>query len=545
MTHLLSWMSIATVRDLGWTLVHFLWQGLLPAALLQAVLPLCRSAVARHNWALATLAVMAFAPVATFLFIHQQGSDITPQGSNTATISGEFPYDRFAPHNVLVPTSVLTPWIDWLVVLWLAGVVVLSARALGGWYLAETLRRRDVFVLPADLLIRCHAIQRSLGVKRSVQFLQSLRVSVPAVVGWVSPVILIPLSAVTGVPPQQLDALIMHELAHIQRNDAFVNILLLIVETILFYHPAVWWVGRRIRIERENCCDDLAVSRCGDASIYVEALTSLEASRVAPSLALVANGGNLRNRAARLLGVPSDTRRYSLPAIAGLALVSLILGTVAVAKPGIATNDAIVRDTPALATKVAEGLPLPPPVNPADHQTLNQLEFVGNSTISKEDLTKEIQLAPGELFSRENLPIYVKRIYEFYRRNGKYYARTEPYVVALPQNRVNLTFAITEGPTIGVARIIFVGNKAFSASVLRSQLATKESTQDELHRNDNYDPDRVMYDKEQLRRYYVSHGYVNFRVLGAVARLTPDKRSFNITYSVYEGSHENDLRIGP
>jgi lipopolysaccharide export system protein LptA len=155
----------------------------------------------------------------------------------------------------------------------------------------------------------------------------------PVVVGWLRPVILIPAAALSGLPPQQLDALILHELAHIRRHDALINALLLAAETLLFYHPAIWWVSRRIRIEREHCCDDLAVARCGDAALYVEALATLEAGRLPPGLALAA-GVRLKDRAARLLGAPSQTRRHSLGAITGLAAVALVAVSVAVAQPG-------------------------------------------------------------------------------------------------------------------------------------------------------------------------------------------------------------------
>jgi TonB family protein len=145
-------------------------------------------------------------------------------------------------------------------------------------------------------------------------------------------VILIPVSAIAGLTPGQLDALILHELAHIRRLDTFINILLAAVETILFYHPAVWWVGRRIRIEREHCCDDFAVTACGDAGMYVEALTSLETSRGTARLALAANGGRLTDRVARLLDAPVEARGFSLSALTGLALVGVVVASVAMAQ---------------------------------------------------------------------------------------------------------------------------------------------------------------------------------------------------------------------
>ncbi len=328
MTEALLGVPPETVRDIGWTLLHFLWQGLVLAALLRVILPMCRSAIARHNWSLGTLAMMAFAPVATFLFLHGHGNttpsiafaDAPPQGVESVI-------------RMLSPTLIPSFWIDWLVLLWLAGIAALSLRALGGWYLVETLRHRDTVDLSPDLIQRCHSLQRRLALDWPVRFLQSRRVSVLVVVGWFRPVVLIPLSAIAGLPPQQLDALIMHELAHIRRLDAFTNIVILAIETILFYHPAIWWVSSRVRIEREHCCDDLAVSTCGDATIYAEALTSLETWKAAPALALGANGGMmLKERVARLLGVPSEPRRSSVSAMAGLVFICLIIAGIATAQ---------------------------------------------------------------------------------------------------------------------------------------------------------------------------------------------------------------------
>lgn len=317
MTDLLSWMPLELARDMGWTLIHFLWQGLFLAALLHAILPFCRSAIARHNCALATLLMMAWAPVLTFLFLH----DVT----NTAVSDN-------AAGGALAQASAIAPWIDWLVILWLAGVAALSLRALGGWYLVQANRRLDTLPVPADLLRRCHNLQRRLAVTSPVRFLLSRRIDVPMVIGWLRPVILIPVSAIAGLSPRQLDALILHELAHIRRFDTVTNILLVAVETLLFYHPAVWWVGRQIRIEREHCCDDFAVRACGDAVIYVEALTSLEARKAAGNMALAANGGKLKDRVARLLDAPTQSRSSSLSAVTGLALLGLAAASVAVAQ---------------------------------------------------------------------------------------------------------------------------------------------------------------------------------------------------------------------
>ena len=145
-------------------------------------------------------------------------------------------------------------------------------------------------------------LARQLHIRRPVRLLESASVAVPTVIGWLRPVVLMPASALAGLSPEQLQAILAHELAHIRRHDYLVNLLQTLVETLLFYHPAVWWLSRRIRAEREHCCDDLAVSLCGDPYTYARALADLEGLR-APSvpLALAATGGSLLGRVRRLV----------------------------------------------------------------------------------------------------------------------------------------------------------------------------------------------------------------------------------------------------
>src|SRR5262249_44302433 len=160
-------------------------------------------------------------------------------------------------------------------------------------------------------------LSRALGVRHAVRLLESTAVQIPAVVGWLRPVILLPASTVTGLTPEQLEMILAHELAHIRRHDFLVNLLQAVVVTLLFYHPAVWWISRQVRIERENCCDDLAVAVCGTPLQYARALTRLEELRVgAPSLAVSARGGSLFERVRRLVG---DSTRTGGPAGRGIA----------------------------------------------------------------------------------------------------------------------------------------------------------------------------------------------------------------------------------
>jgi outer membrane protein insertion porin family len=171
-----------------------------------------------------------------------------------------------------------------------------------------------------------------------------------------------------------------------------------------------------------------------------------------------------------------------------------------------------------------------------ENPIVNEVQFEGNSKVTNKDLTKEVEIKPRSVFTRSRVQSDVQRIIELYRRNGKFAATIDPQIIQRPQNRVDLIFSIHEGPTSKVSRIDFIGNKVFSDDTLRSQIATEESAWYKfLASNDNYDPDRLTFDREELRRYYVSHGYADMRVVSAVAELTPDRKSFYITFTVDEG----------
>src|SRR5207247_9522060 len=166
-----------------------------------------------------------------------------------------------------------------------------------------------------------------IRVLRPVRILESALVQVPTVIGWMRPVVLIPASALAGLTPRQLEAVIAHELAHIRRYDYLVNLLQTAVEILLFYHPAVWWVSREIRQEREHCCDDVAVEVCGDALTYARALAEIEALRnIRPQLAMAADGGSLLARIERIIG--SSPRRSEPTAswITGAIVIATVFG---------------------------------------------------------------------------------------------------------------------------------------------------------------------------------------------------------------------------
>ena len=175
-------------------------------------------------------------------------------------------------------------------------------------------------------------------------------------------------------------------------------------------------------------------------------------------------------------------------------------------------------------------------VNVVENPIINRIAYEGNQRLDDELLDAEVQIKPRVVYTRSRVQDAVQRILDLYRRNGRYSARVEPKIIELDQNRVDLVFEIDEGPLTGVDGITFIGNEAFSDGTLRSVIQTKESSWYRfLSSSDTYDPDRLAFDQELLRRYYLARGYADFQVVSAVAELTPDGTGFYITFTVEEG----------
>jgi bla regulator protein BlaR1 len=269
---------------LGWALLHFLWQGALVALLLAGVLTLLggRTPNIRYAAVCAALVLMLLLPAITFWRISgasyvAEVDEMTLQTAPPLDVrsvsgqvdrSGERPNDVSAKMGSPIERRLLTERLDsllpWLILAWLLGVSGLTVRMLGGLIYTRRLMRCETRLIGINWQERLVHLSKQLRLTKQVRLLESTLVRVPTTVGWWRPVILLPASAITGLTPQQLELILAHELAHIRRHDYLINLFQVAVETLLFYHPAVWWVSRQVRIEREHACDDLAVAVCGD-----------------------------------------------------------------------------------------------------------------------------------------------------------------------------------------------------------------------------------------------------------------------------------------
>ncbi len=302
MTDLPDLASISTA--LGWAVIHFAWQG----AVVGLIAAIClaglkqSSAAARYGVACTALAVSALAFVVTFALmlpgsVAASGFVLDPDRLETFLQASESP-SRF---------------VDVIAWFWVAGVSLGSLRFLGQWIAVQRLRTVSTSPPESHWQHVFDALREDLGVSRAVSLLRSGLAEAPMVVGWLTPVVLVPASAFTLLTPDQLRSILAHELSHIRRCDHLVNAIQVMIETILFFHPAVWWLSRQVRTERENCSDDVAVRTAGNPRILAEALAQLESLRITHSrAALAANGGPLMNRITRLLGTSSPVRTTSM-----------------------------------------------------------------------------------------------------------------------------------------------------------------------------------------------------------------------------------------
>jgi len=340
----------AVVERVGWVLVHSVWEAAVVAIVVALVLTLMRTASAGTRYVVGCvgMGVVAGVVAGTFVFVRPAERMVVPAARPLAPvvrpevarprveIADDGPrakevraYERAA--------GVVRPALPWAVGAWAVGVVVLGVWQVGGWVAVRRLARRTRAV-SREWEERAAKLAGQMGLRKAVRLAESAVASVPAVVGFWRPVVLVPVACLSGMPARQLEAILLHELAHVRRQDYLVNLTQVVVETLLFYHPAVRWLGRQIRVEREHCCDDIAAKACGDRVAYARALAALEEMRgegrgavIAARLAMGAADGALLRRVRRVLGLPAAGReKRRTPMLAGVvASMACVVGPVA------------------------------------------------------------------------------------------------------------------------------------------------------------------------------------------------------------------------
>lgn len=366
-----SWtwlLSETMIERLGWVLLHTLWQFSLIAALTLSLLRMLKRASAslRYAFLICTMAACVVVPVVMWFSLPTEPTGIastaqrnamdlvsmeptpTPRGARSGTtfdsdgtgVALELPdvSDNLLAENSrsrtesskwwMVAADNLRPWLMTIVTVWILGVMIFSVRPLLSWIAIRRWRRVGTSPVNDEVSAMMLRLSERLGVRCKVELLQSSFVHVPLVFGYLRPLILLPASLLANLPTSQLEAIIAHELAHVRRYDFLLNFMQIIIETLFFYHPAIWWLSNRVRIERENCCDDLVVSILCNRVEYGKALLAVEESPgAARSLALGARDGSLLARVQRLAGLEAARSGPIASATVIITSVLLIAGT--------------------------------------------------------------------------------------------------------------------------------------------------------------------------------------------------------------------------
>ena len=380
----------------GWFLIHSLWQSTLIASGIAIVLFSMRrtSAQLRYLVACAGLLAMIGTPLLTSVFWTRGAnvSEANPQfyvgPLNLVTLpQGQFPsampstehVNVFSTRPISAPLAAedgstwigliaqvqhrfsattagfaqkLTPWFPLIVAIWILGIALLATRFIAGLRLVRILRNSARPLSDTRCSSTLNRLMESMAIRSAVRLVKSNLATVPAVIGWFRPMILVPASMVSGLSVSELEALLAHELAHIRRHDYLVNVVQSLVETFLFFHPLVWWLSRVIRVERENCCDDIAIEVCGNRIAFARALARMEELRSDQnSFVLAASGGSLVRRIRRVVG-RDVVRGGSWMGTSAMVLVLLIgfLATVGIAIAGIG----ILPDKAVASPRVAQ-----------------------------------------------------------------------------------------------------------------------------------------------------------------------------------------------
>ena len=404
----------ATIEATAWTLIHFCWQAAAIAGAYAVVSVAFARRASQMRYVLALSALLAMAAAAVVTFGWEMRSPASPaykaatSAVSNALSSGDFPR-MVAPGitSSAQPTASgsqpsLPNLMGWIDAFWVVGVLALSVRGVGGWWLIHRLRATAMPQAPEAVSVAFHRISQALGVQKSVLLRVSNAIGSPMTVGALRAIVLLPVSAVTLLGPDELEVVLAHELAHVGRADFLWNLVQTLVETLFFFHPAVWWISGRIRHERELCCDDLALKICPNPVVYASALFHLEEHRSRQvRLAMALDGHQspqtLRMRIARILGesMPLNGNRSLRPfsAAAVLAAVVVVLlpapqviaglrpstspvASVVVAQtpnpsaiPAVSSHIAVSKPHPGAASAVSMVAPEPQPVMQAQNET--------------------------------------------------------------------------------------------------------------------------------------------------------------------------------
>jgi beta-lactamase regulating signal transducer with metallopeptidase domain len=335
-----------TIEATAWTLIHFCWQAAAIAGIYRIVSVALARRTSQARYLMALSSLLAMLAAAVFTFAWEMRSPASPSYATASSaisnviVSGDFPRvvapGRLSASQTAADRSQMVNSIPslmgWIDAFWVIGVLALSGRGLGGWWLIHRLRVSAIPHASEPVIESFKRISQALGLKKTVLLRVSNAIVSPITVGALRAMVLLPVSALTLLGPEELEVVLAHELAHVRRADFFWNLVQTLAETLFFFHPAVWWISGRVRHERELCCDDLALTICPNPVVYASALFHLEEHRSRQMRLAMALDGHqsaqtLRMRIARILGesMPLKASRSLRPFSAAAVFAAVVV----------------------------------------------------------------------------------------------------------------------------------------------------------------------------------------------------------------------------
>ena len=376
----MSWLSDELTRALGLTLLDSLWQGALVILLCAIVLTVMRGRSAQSRFRVVLAAIIALPVLALISFTaHYEPLDQSVTADSAFPISPNELIFEGATANA-APAGLLERWqawaekhAAWVTAAWLIGISLFALRMLGGFYWLYNLKSRASIIQDSVWLNKLQALGEKLSLKTSVVLKESARVSSPVVMGYVRPMIIFPMGLIQGLPTDQVEAILLHELAHIKRHDYLLNLVVSLLQVVFFYHPAYWWLQHQLDQEREFSCDDLVLSQSTSPISLIKALTAVREFQVTaynPSLGFASRKNQLLKRVERIMNKKSNTHWTG-----GLVSVAVLLLSFSLMsyQSGTSTNqeEPVVVDS----AKMDEVLPIeldPPAASNLDSLTVDQ-----------------------------------------------------------------------------------------------------------------------------------------------------------------------------
>lgn len=326
---------------LGWTVVHSLWQGIIIAAIMALLLAILKDKTANRRFWIANVALLAMGISSAFtLFWLMDNQAETMENPQKMLILLRGGIESQSPENQSFINTIslfFNQHLGIIVLIWLIGVAFFALRLVGGLMYIEMLKTRHLTPLSNEWQSRMNMFKNRLGIQKTIALMESALVGVPMTIGWLKPMILLPIGTINGMSVAQVEAILAHELSHIQAKDYILNIFQTIIEILFYYHPAVWWISANIRAERENRCDDVAVKLCGNSLTYAKALLALQEMQHQNirtyGLAMTFSTkrkGILLKRVKRILNQPQN-RSNIMEKLAATGLLLVVIGTLAFA----------------------------------------------------------------------------------------------------------------------------------------------------------------------------------------------------------------------